>query len=100
MDVIYANKAILEQEAAANEDSLHYASVAFAKLHSNSKSKLSEGEIRGLDSKIGEYAQVHLKSKEGSRGDATTGETAADTHLGQEKDPDGLIRQVSEKVLA
>ncbi|KAM8734554.1 B-cell receptor CD22-like [Acanthopagrus schlegelii] len=100
VDVIYANKAILEQEAAANEDSLHYASVAFAKLQANSKSKLSEGEIRGLDSKIGEYAQVHLKSKEGSRGDATTGETAADTHLGQEKDTDGLIRQVSEKVLA
>lgn len=100
VDVIYANAAIVEQEAAANEDSIHYANVTFAKLQANSESKLSEGEIRGLDSKTGEYAQIRLKSKERRGGDATNGETAADTHLGQEKDTDGLIGQVSEKVLA
>ncbi|XP_030248813.1 B-cell receptor CD22-like isoform X2 [Sparus aurata] len=93
VDVIYANAAIVEQEAAANEDSIHYANVTFAKLQANSESKLSEGEIRGLDSKTGEYAQIRLKPKERRGGDATNGETAADTHLGQEKDTDGLIGQ-------
>ncbi|XP_073340761.1 myelin-associated glycoprotein-like [Pagrus major] len=86
VDVIYANKAILEQEEVATEETLHYAKVDFAKLQANSEGKLGEGEIRGLDSKTGEYAQIRLNAKEGSGGDAAKGETVADTHLGQEKD--------------
>lgn len=63
MDVIYANK----QDCVAAPDALLYADVDFAKLQDKSEEKLGEGEIRGLDSKTSEYAQVCLRGT-GSNG--------------------------------
>lgn len=100
MDVIYVNKAILEEERAVNEDPLHYASVDFAKLQAKSEGKLGEGEIRGLASKTAEYAEIRLHPRGSNGGDAKEEETVADTGLEQGKDSDGLIGQVSERVIA
>lgn len=63
MDAIYANKAILEQEGVAEEDSLHYTNVNFVKLQANSEGNIGEGEIRGLASKTIEYAQIQSKEE-------------------------------------
>lgn len=100
MDVIYVNKAILEEEGVLSEDPLHYASLNFAKLQAKSDGKLGEGEIRGLASKTDEYAEIRLHSRGSNGGVAKEEETAADTVLGHGKDSDGLIEQVSEKVEA
>ncbi|XP_078027878.1 myelin-associated glycoprotein-like [Epinephelus lanceolatus] len=89
-DVIYDNKAIVEGGGVAEEDLLQYAKVDFAKLQAKSQGKLGEEEIRGLASKTSEYAEIRLQSRQ-SNGDATEEETVADTHLGREKDTDGLI---------
>ncbi|XP_070690993.1 myelin-associated glycoprotein-like [Pempheris klunzingeri] len=95
VDVVYVNKAILEEEGVVREDPLHYANVDFAKLQAKSEGKLEEGEIRGLASKTTEYAEIRLHSKTSNGGDANEEETVADTHLGQEKDTDGLIGQIA-----
>lgn len=100
MDVIYANKAILDEEGVVKEDPLHYANVDFAKLQAKSEGKLGEGEIRGLASQTTEYAEIRLHSRGRNGGDAKEEETVADTRLGWEKDTDGLIGQVSEKAMA
>ncbi|XP_070768791.1 myelin-associated glycoprotein-like [Enoplosus armatus] len=100
VDVIYANKAFLEKEGVVEEDPLHYANVDFAKLQAKSVGKLEEGEIRGLASKTTEYAEIRLHSSGSNGGDAKAEETVADTHLGQQKDSDGLVGQVGEKVIA
>ncbi|XP_023132006.3 myelin-associated glycoprotein-like [Amphiprion ocellaris] len=99
VDVIYANKVILEEEEGkAKEDPLHYADVDFAKPQPGSEGKLVEGEVRGLTAKTAEYAEIRLHSKESNGGDAKVEETLADTHLGQ--DVSGVAGQVSEKVIA
>uniref|UniRef100_A0A3P8S0F6 Ig-like domain-containing protein n=1 Tax=Amphiprion percula TaxID=161767 RepID=A0A3P8S0F6_AMPPE len=99
VDVIYANKVILEEEEGkAEEDPLHYAGVDFAKPQPGSEGKLVEGEVRGLTAKTAEYAEIRLHSKESNGGDAKVEETLADTHLGQ--DVSGVAGQVSEKVIA
>ncbi|XP_045901949.1 B-cell receptor CD22-like [Micropterus dolomieu] len=69
VDVIYTNKAILEEEAVVQEDTLHYANVDFAKLQAKSEGKLGEGEIRGLASKTAEYAEIRLHSRASNGGD-------------------------------
>ncbi|TNN83303.1 Myelin-associated glycoprotein [Liparis tanakae] len=89
LDVIYANKATLEEEEEEEEeDPLHYAAVDFAKL----RAELGGGEIRGLASMTAEYAEIRLHSG----GDAEEEEAVADTHLGKGKSTDGLIERVSE----
>ncbi|XP_044064258.1 B-cell receptor CD22-like isoform X2 [Siniperca chuatsi] len=93
VDVIYANKAILEEEGVVKEDPLHYANVDFAKLQAKSKGKLGEGEIRGLASTTSEYAQIRLYSRGSNGGDAKEEETVADTLFGQRKVSDGFIGQ-------
>uniref|UniRef100_A0A3Q1FSX4 Ig-like domain-containing protein n=1 Tax=Acanthochromis polyacanthus TaxID=80966 RepID=A0A3Q1FSX4_9TELE len=99
VDVIYANKVILEEEkGTAKEDPLHYADVDFAKTELGSEAKLVEGEVRGQTAKTAEYAEIRLHSKESNGGDAKVEETLADTHLGQ--DISGVTGQVSEKVIA
>ncbi|XP_070823057.1 B-cell receptor CD22-like [Chaetodon trifascialis] len=75
VDVIYANKAILEQEGAAEEDLVHYANVDFVKLQANAEDKLGQGEIRGLDSKTSEYAQIRLESRGSNGGSASEEKT-------------------------
>nr|XP_046255910.1 myelin-associated glycoprotein-like [Scatophagus argus]XP_046255911.1 myelin-associated glycoprotein-like [Scatophagus argus] len=95
MDVIFANKAILEQEGVVKEGPLHGAEVDFVKT----EGKLGEGDIRGPTSETAECAQIRLHSTGGNGGHAKEGQAVADTHLGQEKDTDGLIGQVSEKVM-
>ncbi|KAM9353530.1 myelin-associated glycoprotein-like [Symphorus nematophorus] len=95
VDVIYDNRVSLEQEAKVKEDPLHYANVDIAKLQANSNGKLGEGDIRGLTSKTAECAQICLHSRGSKGGDANEEETVADTHLGQDKDTDGLIGQFS-----
>nr|XP_040020660.1 myelin-associated glycoprotein-like isoform X1 [Gasterosteus aculeatus aculeatus] len=60
VSVIYDNKAILEEN---EEESLHYASLDFAKLKDNSRGELGEEEVRGLASKTSEYAEVRLSSR-------------------------------------
>lgn len=100
MDVIYTNKAILEEEAVVQEDTLHYANVDFAKLQAKSEGKLGEGEIRGLASKTAEYAEIRLHSRASNGGDWNEEETVSDTYLGQGKVSDDLIGLVDEKVMA
>ncbi|XP_033968685.1 myelin-associated glycoprotein-like isoform X6 [Trematomus bernacchii] len=85
VDVIYANKAFLEEKEVAEEE-LHYVNVDFAKLQAHSKGKPGEGEIRGLDSKT-EYAEIRLQSRGSIGGDAEEEENVSDTQLEQEKTP-------------
>ncbi|XP_028437208.1 myelin-associated glycoprotein-like [Perca flavescens] len=80
VDVIYANKNILEEEGEVKEDSLNYDNVDFAKLQAKSEGTLVEGEIRGLDSKTTEYTKICLHSREGNGEDVKEEETVADTH--------------------
>ncbi|XP_033968716.1 myelin-associated glycoprotein-like [Trematomus bernacchii] len=84
VDVIYANKAFLEEKEVADEEPLHYVNVDFAKLQAHSKGKPGEGEIRGLDSKT-EYAEIRLQSRGSIGGDAEEEENVSDTQLEQEK---------------
>ncbi|KAM3614135.1 uncharacterized protein V6R79_010629 [Siganus canaliculatus] len=56
VDMISAKKATLELEAAEAEGNLHYAQVNFVKHPA--ESKFEKEEIRGLDSKTEEYAQI------------------------------------------
>ncbi|KAI4810679.1 hypothetical protein KUCAC02_013616 [Chaenocephalus aceratus] len=86
VDVIYANKAFLEEREVAEEEPLHYVNVDFAKLQAHSKGKPGEGEIRGLDSKT-EYAEIRLQSRGSIGGDAEEEENVSDTQLEQEKTP-------------
>ena len=83
MDVIYANKAFLEEKEVAEEE-LHYVNVDFAKLQAHSKGKPGEGEIRGLDSKT-EYSEIRLQSRGSIGGDAEEEENVADIQLEEEK---------------
>ncbi|XP_033968675.1 myelin-associated glycoprotein-like isoform X3 [Trematomus bernacchii] len=85
VDVIYANKAFLEEKDVAEEEPLHYVNVYFAKLQAHSKGKPGE-EIRGLDSKT-EYAEIRLQSRGNIGGDAEEEENVSDTQLEQEKTP-------------
>ncbi|KAL3059881.1 hypothetical protein OYC64_014475 [Pagothenia borchgrevinki] len=85
VDVIYANKAFLEEKEIAEEE-LHYVNVDFAKLQAHSKGKPGEGEIRGLDSKT-EYAEIRLQSRGSIGGDAEEEDNFYDTQLEQEKTP-------------
>ncbi|XP_031169772.2 myelin-associated glycoprotein-like [Sander lucioperca] len=78
VDVIYANKTILEEEREVKEDCLNYANVDFAKLQA--KSELVEREIRGLDSKKTEYTKICLHSRGSNGEDVKEEETVADTH--------------------
>ncbi|KAJ4931138.1 hypothetical protein JOQ06_025437 [Pogonophryne albipinna] len=84
VDVIYANKAFLEEREVAEEEPLHYVNVDFDKLQAHSKGKPGEGEIRGLDSKT-EYAEIRLQSRRSIGGDAEEEENVSDTQLEQEK---------------
>ncbi|KAI9524125.1 hypothetical protein NQZ68_021087 [Dissostichus eleginoides] len=84
VDVIYANKALLEEREVAEEELLHYVNVDFAKLQAHSKGKPGEGEIRALDSKT-EYAEIRLQSRGSIGGDAEEEENVSDTQLEQEK---------------
>ncbi|KAI9524126.1 hypothetical protein NQZ68_021088 [Dissostichus eleginoides] len=84
VDVIYANKAFLEEREVAEEEVLHYVNVDFGKLQAHSKGKPGEGEIKGLDSKT-EYAEIHLQSRGSNGGDAEEEEKVADIQLEQEK---------------
>ncbi|KAI4810683.1 hypothetical protein KUCAC02_013620 [Chaenocephalus aceratus] len=86
VDVIYANKAFLEEREVAEKEPLHYVNVDFAKLQAHSKGKPGEGEIRGLDSKT-EYAEIRLQSRGSIGGDAEEEENVFDTQLEQEKTP-------------
>ncbi|KAJ4931027.1 hypothetical protein JOQ06_025327 [Pogonophryne albipinna] len=86
VDVIYANKAFLEEREVAEEEPLHYVNVDFDKLQAHSKGKPGEGEIRGLDSKT-EYAEIRLQSRGSIGGDAEEEENVSDTQLEQEKTP-------------
>lgn len=62
-DVIYVNKAVLEEEAGGyKEDSLHYADVDYAKLQARSEGKLGEGDIKGLASKTGVYSEIRREA--------------------------------------
>ncbi|XP_031708903.1 hemicentin-1-like isoform X2 [Anarrhichthys ocellatus] len=91
VDVIYDNKATLEEEGIVAEDTVHYTNVDFAKLQAMSEGTLGEGEIRGLASKTAEYAEIRLHSRGSNEGDAKEEETVADAYLGKGKDTDGLI---------
>ncbi|KAI9524127.1 hypothetical protein NQZ68_021089 [Dissostichus eleginoides] len=84
VDVIYANKAFLEEREVAEEELIHYVNVDFAKLQAHSKGKPGEGEIRALDSKT-EYAEIRLQSRGSIGGDAEEEEKVADIQLEQEK---------------
>ncbi|MEQ2301872.1 hypothetical protein AMECASPLE_000664 [Ameca splendens] len=50
-DVIYANKAGVEEVEGDNEEHLNYVNVDFAKLQARSEGELGDGAIRGLASK-------------------------------------------------
>ncbi|KAA8591820.1 hypothetical protein FQN60_017194 [Etheostoma spectabile] len=76
VDVIFANKTILEEGGEVKEDSLNDAKVDFAKLQAKSEGMLVEGELRGLDSKMTEC--MHSRGSNGE--DVKEEETVADTH--------------------
>lgn len=78
--MIYDNKAILEEN---EEESLHYASLDFAKLKDNSRGELGEEEVRGLASKTSEYAEIRLSSRGSNGGHTREEETEADVHQGE-----------------
>ena len=85
MDIIYANKAIIEGGGGIKEDPLLYADVEFTKLQAKSDSKLVEGEIRGLASQTTEYAEIRLHSKGSNGGEAKGERTISDTDCGEGK---------------
>lgn len=98
MDVIQANKVTVEQQGIVEKDPLHCTDADCAKLQAKAESKLGEGEI--MASKTVEYAQIGLHSKGSNGGDVKGEETVPDTQSGQQKDTNGLIGQVSDKVMA
>ncbi|XP_071326039.1 myelin-associated glycoprotein-like isoform X2 [Trachinotus anak] len=101
VDVIHVNKAILEAEGGGSKtDPLHSANVDINKPQVNPEAKLGEGEIKGLAPKTTTYAEICLHSGGRNGGDAKGADTVADTHLGQGKGGDGLMGQVSDKVMA
>lgn len=75
MDTEYADKATLDQERAAQEDSIHYANVDFAKPP---EGQMRDGELGGSTANAIEYAQIRLHSSDGDK------EVVADTDSGQE----------------
>ncbi|KAG8009881.1 Myelin-associated glycoprotein [Nibea albiflora] len=89
----------LEKGGVAGKDPVHYVKLDFAELQAKSDSKLEEGEIGGPASKMTEYAQICLHSGGSNGGDAKEEVTVTDTHLGPEKDTNGLMGQVSEKAV-
>ncbi len=88
----------MEQEGKVTGGPPHSTNVDCAKLPAKSGGKLGEGQIPA--SKTMEYAQIHLHSKGSNVGDAKEEETVAAVPLGQDRDTDGLIGQVSETVTA
>lgn len=77
MDTVYANKATLDQERAAQEDSIHYADVDFAKLQQAApEGQTRNGELGGSTANTIEYAQIRLHYSDK--------EVVADTDSGQE----------------
>lgn len=79
MDTEYADKATLDQERAAQEDSIHYANVDFAKLQQAApEGQIGNGELAGSAANTIEYAQIRLHSSDGDK------EVVADTDSGQE----------------
>lgn len=98
--MLYANKANLERGGAAEDKPLNYVKLDFAELQAKSDGKLGEGEIGGPASKMTEYAQIRQHSGGSNREDAKeVTVTVTDTHLGPEKDTNGLMGQVSEKAV-
>lgn len=100
MVVIHVNKAIPEAEVGGSKkDPLHCTSGDFEKLPANTEGKLGEVQVRALAPET-TYAEICLNSR-GCNGEGTTEkETVADTHFGHGKGVDGLMRQVSDKVMA
>lgn len=79
MDAEYANKVTLDQERAAQEDSIHYADVDFVKLQQAApEGQIRNGELGGSTANTIEYAQIRLHSSDGDK------EVAADADSGQE----------------
>lgn len=79
MDTEYANGATLDQERAAQEDSIHYANVDFVKLQQAApEGQIRNGELGGSIANTIEYAQIRLHSSNGDR------EVVADTDSGEE----------------
>lgn len=79
MDTEYANKATLDQERAAEENSIHYANVDFAKLQrAVLEGQIRNGELGGSTANTIEYAQIRLHSSNGNK------EVVAVTHSGRE----------------
>ncbi|TMS10913.1 B-cell receptor CD22 [Larimichthys crocea] len=98
--MLYANKANLEKGGVAEDKALNYVKLDFAELQAKSDGKLGEGEIGGPASKMTEYAQIRQHSGGSNREDAKeVTVTVTDTHLGPEKDTNGLMGQVSEKAV-
>ncbi|KAM9310706.1 myelin-associated glycoprotein-like [Pholidichthys leucotaenia] len=100
VDVIYANKAILEKGQERREDAVLYADVDFAKLQARSEGKVGEGEIRGVTSKTDEYAEIHLHRRGSNREEAKNEGTPADASFEQGKDTTSLKIQLNETVIA
>ncbi|KAE8289105.1 Sialoadhesin Sialic acid-binding Ig-like lectin 1 [Larimichthys crocea] len=93
-------KANLEKGGVAEDKALNYVKLDFAELQAKSDGKLGEGEIGGPASKMTEYAQIRQHSGGSNREDAKeVTVTVTDTHLGPEKDTNGLMGQVSEKAV-
>ncbi|XP_040899318.1 sialoadhesin-like isoform X2 [Toxotes jaculatrix] len=82
VDIVHANKVIVEERGGSKMDTLHSADVDFDKA--NGKGKLGEGEIRGGASKT-IYAEIRLATRGSNGGGAKQEETVANTHFGQGK---------------
>lgn len=98
MEVIHANKVTVEPQAIVEVDPLHCSNKDCAQIQVNPESKTGGGEI--MAAKTVDDAQMRLHSKGSDGGDVKGEETLADASLGQQKDTNGLIGQVSEKVTA
>ncbi|KAM4736559.1 myelin-associated glycoprotein-like [Anableps anableps] len=98
-DVIYVNKAAVEEAEEDKEDHLNYVNVDFAKLQARSEGELGDGAIRGLDSKTTEYAEIRTQCRETDENAKEQG-NFSETPSGQGKCANDLTEGLSEMLTA
>ncbi|XP_024863322.2 B-cell receptor CD22 [Kryptolebias marmoratus] len=64
VDVIYENKATVEEEEKGGKEDLYYVNVDFVKLQARSEEELREGVVRGLTSTTEEITEEIKKEEE------------------------------------
>ncbi|KAM4568136.1 Schwann cell myelin protein-like [Fundulus diaphanus] len=99
-DVIYANKAAVEEVEEDKEEHLNCVNMDFAKLKARSEGEPEDGAVTGLAPKMAEYVEICHQCSESNEGDAKEQENLAGTQLGQGEDAKDLTEEATEKVTA